>query len=420
MVRWPAAVLMALAAFAVLAEPRLEARLDRDRVPANESLTLTLHLLGELSATPDWSVLAEDFDILHRSQETRMSLVEGGYRRETVWELGLMPRHAGVAAVPPIAVGPLRSEPLPFELLPPAAAPAGGGDVFVEASVSTRTPYVQSEVIYQVRLYLAVGARGTRLSEPTVVEGEALIRRLGEPRQFQSRRDGRNYLVWEQRYALVPQRSGELVLDAMTLEAQLSDPRQRMRISRFRSEPLTLQVRSAVPRPPEMGEGPWLPARALTLALSTGASPSTLRAGDPLALSLTLEASAVAAAQLPELPLSTDDPRLRLYPDRAETEEQTDADGSTRARRVQRAALIATEPGRYPGLAVSLPWFDLDTERWQRAQATLPAFEVAPAALSAALPTPPPKRRRRRRTRAAPTSSIHGAWRPWHWPWHGC
>lgn len=371
-----------LPALAAGAEPRLSASVDRDRVPANESLTLTVRLLGEPVDTPDWSGLDRDFEILHRGQQSRVRIVDGDYTRETLWEIGLMPRNARVTEVPAIGVGSALTETIPLLVMPPAEGPQRAHDVFVEASVSTRTPYVQAEVIYTVRLYLAIGARGTRLSEPRASIGEVMIRQLGEARQFQAVRDGRNFLVWEQRYSLVPQRSGPLVIDAMTLEAQLSEAGRRPRVSRFRSEPLELEVRPIPARPDAIPEGPWLPARALSLEL-TAALANQLRAGEPVTATVTLAASGLRASQLPALELAAPD-GLRIYSDRAELSDDAQPEGGSRARRVQQLALIATQAGRYPPLALSVPWFNVETERWEVARAELPPLDVMEAPRAAA------------------------------------
>ncbi|MCC5867175.1 MAG: BatD family protein [Gammaproteobacteria bacterium] len=376
MVKWLWLCLL-LPALAAGAEPRLSASVDRDRVPANESVTLTVRLLGEPVEVPDWSVLDEHFETLHRGQESRVRIIDGDYARETLWEVGLMPRNAGVREVPAIGVGSSLTDPIPLVVMPPAEGSQRAGDIFVEASVSSLTPYVQAEVIYTVRLYLAVGARGTRLSEPRASRGEVMIQKLGEARQFQAVRDGRNFLVWEQRYSLVPQRSGALVIDAMTLEAQLSEGGRRPRVSRFRSEPLELDVRPMPARPDAIPEGPWLPARALSLDLAAALG-NQLRAGEPVTATLTLTASGLRASQLPTLELTAPE-GLRIYSDRADLSDDAQREGGSRARRVQQLALIATQPGRYPPLAISVPWFNVETERWEVARAELPGLEVIEA-----------------------------------------
>lgn len=352
--------------------------LERDAVPADESLTLHLTVRGEIEETPDWSVLLPEFEILHRARQTRIRADDEGYRQETAWELGLMPRGPDVREVPAVPVGTHRTPVLAFERLAPEAHRTGGGDVFVEARVSAHESWVLAELVYTTRLYLAVGARGTRLSEPRVSEGEASIRRLGEPRQYQLRRDGRHYLVWEQHHAVVPQRSGTLVIDAVMLDAELSVPGQRSRRIRVHSQPVHIDVREPPPRPADLPEGPWLPAAAFDLRLEGPAG--RVRAGEPVTLELVATARGASPAALTLPPPESLDTRLRLYPERPRLDTAFDAAGLSQIRHVQSMVLLATAEGRYPGLEVRVPWFDTGTGRWAVAETRLPPLEVEPAA----------------------------------------
>lgn len=352
--------------------------LERDAVPADESLTLHLTVHGEVEEAPDWSVLLPEFEILHRARQTRIRADDQGYRQETAWELGLMPRGPDVREVPAVPVGIHRTPVLAFERLAPEAHRTGGGDVFVEARVSTHESWVLAELVYTTRLHLAVGARGTRLSEPRVIEGEASIRRLGEPRQYQLRRDGRHYLVWEQHHAVVPQRSGTLVIDAVMLDAELSVPGQRSRRIRVHSQPVHVAVREPPPRPAELPEGPWLPATAFELRLEGPAG--RVRAGEPVTLELVATARGASPAALTLPPPESLDARLRLYPERPRLDTAFDAAGLSQIRHVQSMVLLATAEGSYPGLEVRVPWFDTGTGRWTVAEARLPPLEVEPAA----------------------------------------
>ncbi len=357
--------------------PAVAAWLERDAVPEDESLTLHLSITGDIDETPDWSVLLPDFEILHRARQTRIRADGETFRQEIAWELGLMPRSSAVREVPPVPVGALRTPVLPFERLPPGDRPVAGRDVVVEASVAAPETWVLAELVYTTRLYLAVGARGTRLSEPRVIEGEATLRRLGEPRQYQLRREGRHYLVWEQHHALVPQRSGTLVIDAVALDAELSAPGQRSRRVRVQSDPVTVKVYPPPPRPTGLPAGPWLPAAEFALRLE--GPPGPLRAGEPVTLELVATAlgASPGALALP-LPESTD-PGLRLYPERPRLDATVDASGMSRLRQVQPIVLLATAEGRYPSLEMRVPWFDTGTGRWAVAEARLPALEVGPA-----------------------------------------
>src|SRR5690606_9068750 len=89
--------------------------------------------------------------------------------------------------------------------------------------------------------------------------------------RYQAERGGRRYHVVEQRYALLPQRAGEIDIAPLAFHGRAMGQDD---FSSFfgggeavqaRSPALSLQART---RPPEArGPGPWLPARQLTLDL---------------------------------------------------------------------------------------------------------------------------------------------------------
>ena len=355
----------------------LEVSVDRDVVAVNESFTLTVRVLGDSDERPDFSALANDFDILRRSQRSRMRSDDTGFSRDNAWELTLMPRHQAIAAIPSIPVGERLTPPVPLTV----EAATGGealGAAFVEAGVSTYEPWVHAEFTYTVRLFLSAGARGTRLSEPRARNGELLVRKLGDDRQYQTERGGMTYLVWERRYALVAQGSGPMTLEPVTLEAQILDERRSARIARFRSEPLEIVVRPMMPRPPELGDGGWLPAREVQLYDGWSHPPGRLVAGEPVTRTITTVGRGVSAAQLPEPLIDTPD-GIRVYADRPELEDSVDGGGSV-ARRTDRFAVIPSRAGVLTLPPVEVGWWNVGEDRWERTALDAVELEVsAPA-----------------------------------------
>ena len=372
----------------------LAVSVDRDVVAVNESFTLTVRVLGDSDERPDFSALANDFDILRRSQRSRMRSDDAGFSRENAWELTLMPRHQAIAAIPSIPVGDRLTPPVPLTVEPATGGEALGA-AFVEAGVSTREPWVQAEFTYTVRLFLSAGARGTRLSEPRARDGELLVRKLGDDRQYQTERGGMTYLVWERRYALVAQSSGPMTLEPVTLEAQVLDERRSARIARFRSEPLEIVVRPMMPRPPQLGDGGWLPAREVQLYDGWSHPPERLVAGEPVTRTITTVGRGVSAAQLPEPVIDTPD-GIRVYADRPELEDSVDGGGSV-ARRTDRFAVIPSRAGALTLPPIEVGWWNVGEDRWERTaldavelEVSAPADTAAAPLLATGLDEPPP------------------------------
>jgi hypothetical protein len=388
----------------------LQARLDRTRLAEGDTLILSLSAPGNSSGAPDLSPLEQDFDILNQSQSSRMSIINGNTSSTREWQLVLAPKHSGKLHIPPLSLAGMTSQALSVEVLPAAQAAKLGEPrpLALEVEASPKDPYVQGEVIYTLRVLARVSLRQASLSEPTVKD--ALIERLGEDKQYTDYRDGQQYQVIERRYAIFPQHSGKLEIEAPLLSAQVPESgqrrqslRQRMfgdrdpfanmqdlfgrdpftdmgglfgqtRPVQVRGRNLTLQVR---PQPAEAAS-PWLPAESLSLAESWSPDPPVFRVGEPVTRTITITAQGLSAAQLPDL-----SPRVpkgvKVYPDKPQSETRTE-DGALVARKVLKSALLPSRAGELTLPEVRLSWWDTRTNQQKRASLPARKVQVLPAA----------------------------------------
>jgi hypothetical protein len=343
----------------------VQASVDRARVRLNESFTYTLRFEGEPDTEPDLAPIEDSFDILQRSQSTRIQGANGQYSQFTEWLVVLMPTQVGSFQIPAVSVGGQVSNPVTVQVIA-AQDNEAPGDVFLEVNAEPQHPYVQAQTVLTVSLFLGIDTRGSRLSEPQVAGGEAIVEKLGDDRQFQVERDGRRFIVIERRYAVFPQEAGNLTIEPMRFETQVLDGRRFSRIQRFNSDAIELMVRGAVAPPTEYADATWLPARSLQLTERFAGDGSGLVAGIPVTRSVMLVADGVLSTQLPELALSTLEP-IKQYADQPELENTVTADGM-RASRTERYAVISTRAGEFELPGVAVPWFNVVEERWQAAQ----------------------------------------------------
>lgn len=315
--RWLVVVLLLWCGAVVTAGPAVAqgggsvtAQLDRPQVSIDETVTLTVtatDLEGEL----DSSSLEREFDVVGRSRSTQVDVLNGVRRDRASWVLELAPRRLGLLTVPPVAVAGVLSSPLTLEVVAPAAG--SSRDLFVEAEIDERSPWVQSQALLTVRVFQAVDFIDAGLSEP---RGDGMrIERLGDDRRGRATRDGREYEVTERRYAVFAQRSGSLTIEPVALDATLPlDPNRvrgfftpSRRVVR-RSEAIELDVRAQ----PANSSGWWLPARALSIdgtlraageATTAEESDRTIEAqiGVPLNRIFSIRALGVTGSQLPAL-----------------------------------------------------------------------------------------------------------------------
>jgi len=269
-------------------------------------------------------------------------------------------------------VGPYVTEAIELEVLPAGTVPAGTDDpVFLEVEVEPKNPYVQQQVRVTVRLLHAVNLLDGSLDEP---EGDAwMLKRLEQQDiRYETRRNGRRYGVVERNYALFPQKSGKLVLPALHFRGRIA---QANRINRFfdqgqavrrQSQPVEIDVR---PRPASFPpDQPWLPATRLELWEQFEPN-GTLKQGEPATRTLEIKAQGLLAAQLPDLPLP-DVPGLSAYADQPVLQEETGPRGLHSSRR-QKLALVPTRSGTLTLPEVTIPWWNVNTDRLEYAR--LPA-----------------------------------------------
>ena len=285
-------------------EGTVNSRLSANTITRDESVTLEIVAVG-LDKELDLSSLEKDFDVAGRSssREVNSILSASGELRTTsivTWTVQLLPKDVGVFTVPSVRVGDVSSQShtLTVNDLPKGAQ----RDIFIEASVDTTTPWVQSQVLMTLKVFQAIEIVDGGLDVPEA--DDLLVERLGEDIRSTETRDGRQYSVTTRRFALFPQKSGEITLKPITLS--VSVPADPNRVRTFfsptrkltrRSDSITLNVR---PRPGS-GTAWWLPAKAVQLNSQWIGDINNATVDQPLTRTITIRASGVADSQLPDI-----------------------------------------------------------------------------------------------------------------------
>ncbi|MEX2481514.1 MAG: BatD family protein [Gammaproteobacteria bacterium] len=372
-----------------------------DPIVADASCQLTFKVVDDAAGDPDFSPLEASFDILRRNRQTAISWVNGRSERQTTWVLEVMPRRTGTIEIPAIDFGIGSSPPRTVEVV--GSAPAASPDkaaIILEVDATPRDPYVQEQVIYTVRLLRRVELSNPRFS-PLETSSDAIIKALGDGLQSMEKIDGVSYEVVEQRYAIFPQKSGPLTIDPLVLTTQIVSGRRSlfdpfahsMQTRRVESAALELDVKAVPAAYPD--DAAWLPARRLRLHEEWEPDVSTTEPGTPVSRTLFLWADGLIAGQLPQVTPARP-AGVKVYPDQPQSNEQATASGFTAVRQ-QKFAILGSSPGAVSFAALSVPWWNTETDQLE--QASLPArrllFEGAaadgasPAADASALPAVP-------------------------------
>lgn len=354
--------------------------LDREKVIIDESFTLIFESDASVD-DPDFSPLEKDFQILNQSHGSSYQYINGKVSTSIKWTLNVMANRTGNLVIPPIKFGDVSSPARAIAVLKDGQAKPGqtNADIFIEVDADPSAPYVQAQVLYTVRLFLAVATGNKRLSEPDISSADAIVEKLGDDKRYETFRNGRRYIVFERRYAIFPQHHGKFNIDPILFEGTVgrqsnifsspfgSDPFSRGQSTvRKRSKAIVLDVKPALKLSKDKL---WLPVRKLKLQGQWSEQTTEFQIGEPLTWTLTLTGEGLTASQLPEIPKGLPE-SFKQYPDQPALNNQSNTQGMVGIRQ-EKIAVIPSRPGEYVIAAIEIPWWNTTTEKIEIAR--LPA-----------------------------------------------
>ena len=404
-----AALAMLAGAARVHAQAPVQASVDRATIRTNESFTFVLRAEGPVRGEPETAPLATQFDILNAMSSRRIGIANARATEVNEWQYQLMPKSPGDFTIPALRLGDRLSNSVNVRVLPPDLSATAAADVFMELTAEPDVVYAQSQVLFTLRLYVAVTTGRATLTAPETTGVEAIVEKLGEDSAYETSRGGRSFRVRERRYAVFPQQPGSLTIGPVTYEAMVIPDRGFSRVQRFRSDVVELDVKPAVAPPSSLEGAAWLPAQKVTLTEHWSDPASDVAVGIPRTRTIVVEGVGLLETQLPDLPLESQ-PGVRQYADQPELEREVTADG-LKSRRSVSYAVIAQTPGEITLAGVRLPWWNVNTQRWEVAELPPRMLNVTPAA-DAAEPLPAVTEN----TVAAPSPETEFE-RASYWPW---
>lgn len=366
----------------------VRAYVDRNPVMADETFQLIVEVDQASSGeSPEWHILDADFDVLGTTQSQQTSIINMRTTSLVRWIATLAPKRTGAVTIPPIHVGAHQTGPIQLEVNEPDHNREAheSQDIFLEADVDSQVPYLQGQVLLTLRLASAIAVQEGRLDEPEMDWG--IVERVGKDVSYESTRNGRRYHITERRYVITPQQSGRQVIPPILFSGTVQegrtrgtlfdelfgnrpgglghDPFKASRPIHRRSPKIAINVKDF---PSDLNGRFWLPAKNLTLTEVWSGDTEKLQIGDSPTRTIVLRATGQRGEQLPEVTVPPQ-PIVKIYPDKAKT--QTDFDGKwVVGSREEKYVLVPTQPGTVTLPAIHVPWWNIETDRWE--EATLP------------------------------------------------
>ncbi|MEW8549399.1 MAG: BatD family protein, partial [Candidatus Thiodiazotropha endolucinida] len=184
-------------------DAKVGASLSSNATGLDQPVRLILQMEGEQEMTPDLSELERLFEIVGRSTQQSISIINGKMSAKRSLTLTLLPRQAGRIEIPPIRIGNESTEALVLEVTeqPQGDIDANREQVFVELSLNKSRAYIEEEVILTLKLFQAPGIRAESLDTPQPSMPDTQMKLLHEER-YSSERDGIQFNVIERKYAV--------------------------------------------------------------------------------------------------------------------------------------------------------------------------------------------------------------------------
>ncbi|NVK55926.1 MAG: protein BatD [Alteromonadaceae bacterium] len=366
------------------------ASIDKNPVMLDEAITLTVTAEGDAERNAfDSSALLSDFVVGRTSVSSQTSIINFTSRQTTTWSTTLFPREVGNFTIPAFTIEGQRSAPIKVKVIPvQQGKDAPARDYYVTTEVNNDTVYLQQQLRYTVKLYLASQIERGSLQSPELENAQ--IQQLGEDKQYTELVNGRRYQVVERNFAILPQQSGTFKIGGPVFSGEVIAPNTNQRFGFFNrtksinrvGPDVTIDVKPI----PANVDYHWLPSEFVQLDEEWQSEDFVV--GEPITRTLTLTAVGVVEEQLPEIE-QIYPPDFKLYPDQASTA-GAERDNRLIVQRTESVAMIPTQAGKYIIPEVRVPWFNVKTGKTETA--TLPSKTVSVASAPGQVPatsTPP-------------------------------
>lgn len=341
------------------------ANVDRNEITENDTFSLFLHFDEQVAlGQPDLSGLQKDFRILHQQRSNQFQSVNGKSISFTEWKLTLTPTRTGTGTdaltIPAIEFKGQKSQPIQMEVTEISASvkERRQQEFFFDINVDNNVSYVQAQILYTEKLYYAIHHENASLTELNVTDARTVP--IGEVRQYNTRINGQQMGVYERRYAIFPEESGELTIPGQQFSANVINPNDRWSRGRpvsIVSKPIKIQIN---PTPASYPNAAWLPSTQVKISDQWSSPNNDWKIGEPMTRNININALGLSGIQIPNIELEQVD-GLKYYPDRPEHEDQMSNMGISGSYQ-QSIAIVPTKSGPITLPEVRIPWWNLITD----------------------------------------------------------
>ncbi len=386
------AMALFLASTATADAATVRAVVDRNQVAVGASISLQLTIDGG-DGEADLSGLT-DFKTVSRGSTSSFQMINGRTSRQMIYNYVLIPLKAGDLTIPAIPVtidGKIHyTAPIGITISREPPADSGRRDVYVTAEVSETAPWVGQPFSYTFRLFNAVQVTDAKFQAPEFSGFTA--EELEDRKSHRTVVNGREFIVTEVFFILVPMKTGALKIEPAVLQVDIPQRtrqprpfsgldaffgRSQMTTRILETDPIAVQVKDLPPRPP----GTAFSGLVGRFEISASLDKTTIQVGDSTTLAVTISGSGnIMDAQAPVIPAPTE---FKAYADNPETQIQPGPQGYS-GNKIFRTALVPVQPGQYRIDPIVLTYFDVESGEYHDIATSPFDLTVSPSEAAAA------------------------------------
>lgn len=374
-------ILLSLLVFAGSAFAKITLTLDRTEIRAHETFFLRVQVEdpATLNAGAGLNFIPDEIIVRGRQEFNNSIIINGQYRSQMGWDFELLAENAGTFTIPALTIGAEHSKPFTIRILPEESGfdNPNSAKIKLRANLSEEEVYVQQQLIFTVRIYRSVVARNVNISPIRVTN--ALVEQLGDNKTFNFIKNDTAFRVIEQRYAIFPQQSGDMVIDPITYSATiLDDSNNNHPWQRSQLKPISLSTQKYTvkvkPKPVGAAE-PWLPASSLELTAVWQPNNQSFTVGEPAQLDFIIKGSGLLKTQLPTVTFPQQD-GMTIYRDTPQYQQRFNRFG-VNSYHLEKVVVIPSKAGEVSLPEITIPWWNVETDQQEFARLEAKKIQVA-------------------------------------------
>ncbi len=355
----------------------IEAHVDRKKITVNESVNLTVSITGGPGDVDISSI--KDFRVVSSSSSTNIQIINSKISKQITYNYRLAPLKKGRLIVPTLEVtskgNVYRTGKIIIQVSDQPGEKIQTTELFAKASISENHPFVGQQIIYTFKLYRAVQVANLRFQDPGFSGFTA--KKIEEDKAYRTNLSGKEYIVNELNYILVPLKSGAITISPAVISCDVVYRRAGQRRLPFNSffndpffsgselkprvvnsKPLVINVKTF---PVYHGDIKFsgLVGR---FEISAAIEEDRINVGESTTLSINISGNGnIMDAEEPEANIPD---AFKVYKDTPVEDTTIDSDGVSGSK-VFRMALVPVREGRYVIDPLKLSYFDTAEGRYK-------------------------------------------------------